>query len=368
MNGNRCSRALRHLLVANLLCASAAVAAEDNVVNFYNWSDYIGETTIADFEAEYGIEVNYDIYDNTPLVEAKLLAGGTGYDVVVHAASYSARLIPVGIFQPLDKARLPNWKHLDPEVLARFEFYDPGLRYGVPYMWGTTGFTYNVDMIRERMPDAPVDSGAMIFDPEIVSRFADCGVSFLDGPESVLPLALLYLGLNPSSSDPDELKQAEQLLKSVRPYLKYFSGGKMLLDLPNREICIAMSWSGDYAVASTRAEEAGIDINLAYTMPIEGASIWFDVAFIPSDAPHPENAHKLLNFLMRPEVIADISNFTNYANANASATALVDPSITSDPAIYPTAQLMERLHGGKLLPPKQQRLRTRVWSRLKTGI
>ena len=208
----------------------------------------------------------------------------------------------------------------------------------------------------------------MIFDPAVVSRFADCGVSFLDGPESVLPLALLYLGLNPSSSDPDELKQVEQLLKSVRPYLKYFSGGKMLLDLPNREICIAMSWSGDYAVASTRAEEAGIDINLAYTMPIEGASIWFDVAFIPSDAPHPENAHKLLNFLMRPEVIADISNFTYYANANASATALVDPFITSDPAIYPTDQLMERLHGSKLLPPKQQRLRTRVWSRLKTGI
>jgi putrescine transport system substrate-binding protein len=356
------------VLAASLLCLSVGLAGEEPVVNFYNWADYIGETTIADFEAEYGIEVNYDIYDTTPLVDAKLMAGGTGYDVVMHSAAYAARLIPVGIFQPLDKGQLPNWRHLDTSVLARFEAYDPGLQFGVPYMWGTTGFTYNVDMIRERMPDAPLDSGAMIFDPAIISRFADCGVSFLDSPEDVLPLALLHLGLNPASSDPDELKQAELMLKSVRPYLKYFSAGKMLIDLPNGEVCMAMSWSGDYATARTRAEEAGIDINLAYTMPIEGAIMWFDVAFIPVDAPHPENAHKLLNFLMRPDVIADISNFTNYANANASATPLVDPAITSDSAIYPDAEVRQRLHAGKLLPPKQQRLRTRVWSRLKTGI
>jgi putrescine transport system substrate-binding protein len=356
------------VLATSLLCLSVGLAAEEPVVNFYNWADYIGETTIADFEAEYGIEVNYDIYDNTPVVDAKLMAGGTGYDVVMHAAANATRLIPVGIFQPLNKERLPNWQHLDANVLARFEDYDPGLRFGVPYMWGTTGFTYNVDMIRERMPDAPVDSGAMIFDPAVISGFADCGVSFLDSPEDVLPLALLHLGLNPASSDPDELKQAELMLKNVRPYLKYFSAGKMLIDLPNGEVCIAMSWSGDYATAIVRAREAGIDINLAYTMPTEGAIIWFDAAFIPVDAPHPENAHKLLNFLMRPEVIADISNFTNYANANASATPLVNPAITSDPAIYPDAEVMQRLHAGKLLPPKQQRLRTRVWSRLKTGI
>lgn len=358
----------RCVLVATALAASLVWAAEKPVVNFYNWADYIGETTIADFEAEYGIKVNYDIYDSTPLVDAKLMAGGSGYDVVMHSASYAARLIPVGIFQPLDKSKLPNWRHLDPKVLERFEAFDPGLRYGVPYMWGTTGFTYNVDMIRQRMPDAPVDSGAMIFDPDIVSRFADCGVSFLDGPEDVLPLALVYLGLDPNSADPDELKQAEMLLKSVRPYIKYFSSGKMLIDLPNGEVCIAMSWSGDYASANARAQEAGIDIDLAYTMPIEGANIWFDVAFIPADAPHPNNAHLLLDYLMRPEVIADISNYTNYANANADATPLVDPAITSDPAIYPGADVMQRLHDGRMLPPKQQRLRTRVWSRLKTGV
>ncbi|MCZ6709697.1 MAG: extracellular solute-binding protein, partial [Gammaproteobacteria bacterium] len=210
---------------------------------------------------------------------------------------------------PLDKSRLPNWKHLDPVLLERFDRYDPGLKFGAPYMWGTTGFTYDVDMIRERMPDAPVDSGDLLFDPEVVSKFADCGVSLLDAPITVIPVVLVYLGYRADSMVPEELKHAELVLKSIRPYIKYFSSAKLLVDLPSREVCIAQSWSGDYSIASRRARDAGLEVNLAYTMPIEGSTIWFDGLYIPADAPHPVNAHLFLDYLLRPEVIAPISDY-----------------------------------------------------------
>ena len=355
-------------LLLGFLLAGLGRAAEQPVLNIYNWSDYVAPDTLANFERETGIKVNYDIYDSSEIVDTKLMAGSTGYDIVFHSASFTARLIPVGIMQPLDKTKLDNWHNLDPLVLATYEEFDPGLRYGVPYTWGTTGFTYNVRKILERMPDAPVHSADLVFRPEIVSRFADCGVSLLDSPTDVLPMALIYLGYDSNSVKPEELRAAEELLKAIRPYIRYFSSQKFLIDLPSEEVCIAMNWSGDYSVAKRRASEAGLDIELAYDMPVEGMPAWFDAAYIPADARHPDNAHRFLNYLLRPEVIAAVTNFVGYANANAAATALVDESLRNDPAIYPDAEVMQRLHTTRVLPPKIERLRSRSWSRVKTGM
>ena len=359
----------RILALLALSCfLSGLRAAEEKIVNFYNWADYIGPTTIADFEKEFGIKVNYDIYDTTEIVDAKLMAGRTGYDVVVHAASYSARLIEAGIYQPLDKSKLDNWKHLDPDILRVVEKLDQDNRYAAPYMWGTTGVSYNIDMLKERMPDVPLETADFFFKPEIISRFADCGVTMLDSPIDALPMALTYLGYPDNSIDPNHLGEAERLIKSIRPYIKYFSSVKMLIDLPNKEVCVAMSWSGDYSVARARAREAGIDINLGYSMLEKGISGWVDNLFIPRDAPHPDNAHILINYLLRPEVIAPVSNFIGYANCNRSATALVDPRVANDPAIYPAKDVKRRLNLSLVYSPKVERPRSRTWMRVKSGL
>lgn len=341
---------------------------EDPVLNVYNWADYIAPDTIANFEKETGIRVNYDVYDSTEVVEAKLLSGNTGYDVVFHGFRYSSRLIPIGVYRELDRAQLPLFGNLDPWVLSMMEEYDPGNRYGVPFMWGTTGFAYNVDLVAERMPDAPVESAAMLFDPEVVSRFADCGVSLLDEPTDVFPMVLLYLGLDPNSLDPADLARAEAQLKSVRPYIRYFSSTRMMNDLPNEETCIAMSWSGDYAQAMKRSAEAGAGVRLAYTAPVEGSMLWFDGVFIPADALHPGNAHRFINYLLRPEVIGNISNALFYANANLASLDYVLPEIRENAAIYPPRSERGRFDVGYVFGPKDERQRTRAWSRVKTGL
>ena len=358
----------RCLLLFAVIGPAAGVADEEPVLNVYNWADYIGATTIADFEREFGIKVNYDVYDASSTVDTKLMAGRSGYDVVVHSAGYSARLQEAGIYQELDRSKLDNWHHLDAELLAQFALYDPGNRYGVPYAWGTTGFTYNEQMILERMPDAPVHSAAMLFDPEVTSHFADCGISMLEAPTDVMPVVLAYLGLKPNSMEPEDLKAAEETLKSVRPYIEYYSSTKFLLEMPAGDLCLAASWSGDYAVATIRAREAGLDLPLKYTVPQEGSTIWFDGAYIPADAPHPNNAHLFLNYLLRPEVIAAFTNFTGYANPNASATPLVLPEYVADPAIYPDAETRQRLHVTYIAEPKVERRRTRAWTRAKSGL
>jgi putrescine transport system substrate-binding protein len=363
---------LRSLHLVASLCALAlapasAAATEPPVLNVYNWADYIGRDTLAAFTAETGIRVNYDTYESSEIVEAKLLTGGTGYDLVVHGGQYSARLIPLGIFRPLDHSRLPNWKQLDPKVLEILANYDPGNVYAAPYMWGSTGFAYNVDLVKQRIPDAPLGSGEMIFDPRYMSKLADCGVSFLDSPTDVIPMALVYLGHDANTTDPEALHEVEAMLLSVRPYVKYFSSARILNDLPNREVCVAMSWSGDYAVARGRAADAGVEIDLAYTVPSEGSIFWFDGLFIPADAPHPENAHRFIDFVLRPEVIATISNATGYANAVTAARPLLEPEILADPAIYPTEEVVRRLQLTHNLPPKIERLRTRAFARVKAG-
>jgi putrescine transport system substrate-binding protein len=253
-------------------------------------------------------------------------------------------------------------------VLKVMAGYDPGNRHGMPYMWGTTGYAINVDMVRQRMPDAPLGSGAMLFDPDVVSRFADCGVSFLDEPTDVIPLVLQYLGHDPNSLKPADIAEAEAQLKRVRPYIRYFSSSRMINDLPNRELCVAMSWSGDYAQAMNRAQEVGVDVNLAYYTPREGTVYWFDGVFIPAGAPHPQNAHLFLNYLLRPEVIGAISNETRYANANLASFPFMLPEVANDPAAYPSQQERERAVLGYIFGPKDERRRTRAWSRVKTGL
>jgi putrescine transport system substrate-binding protein len=356
------------LLLIGLLLSLGAVAAERPILNIYNWSDYIDPALIDEFEQEYGIRVNYDIYDSSEMVDTKLMTGSTGYDIVFHSASFSARLIPIGIYQPVDMSRLKNRDNIDPQIMAEMrESYGVEVT-GVPYMWGTTGLSYNVDMLRERMPDAPVDSSALVFDPEIISKFADCGVSLLEDPTSVIPMAMMYLGHPSGSVDPEHLRDVEELLRKVRPYIKYYSSTKMLLDLPSREVCIAMSWSGDYSVATRRAAEAGLDIKLAYSVPREGSVFWHDLMYIPSDAPNPDAAHLFIDYMLRPDVIARASNYTGYANANQSATRLVDPAISSDPAIYPDPETRSRLHATTILDPKQERRRSRSWTKIKSGL
>lgn len=364
-----------HKAIATTLCAvlanmplfSLANQPATNTLRLYNWADYIGEDTIANFEKSTGIKVIYDVYDGYETVQGKLLAGRTGYDLVVLNAALATPLIEAQIFQPLDKQKLPSWNNLDQDILRDEATYDPGMRYSSPYLWGSNGVTYNVDMIKARMPDAPIGSLAMIFDPKIVSRFADCGVSLLDAPTEVIPLALTYLGKDPNSTAPADIQAAQDVLMAVRPYIRKFDSSNYLTGLPNGEVCMAMTWSGDYATAIARAEEAGIKINLAYFIPKEGSLIWFDNFYIPSDASQVSNAHKFLEYLLQPEVMAGVTNYVRYANGNLPATALVNEDIRNDPAIYPDPNTRQRLFAQKVLSPTGMRLLNRTWTSVKSG-
>ena len=347
---------------------SSAYGDQEKVLNIFNWADYIDPQILIDFEQEYGIKVNYDIYDAGEVVDIKLMAGRSGYDIVIHSASASSRLQPAGIYHPIDYSRLTNWHHVDKQLVSMAEQHYSNAMEGVPYMWGTTGIAYNVDMVNQRMPDAPLDSARLVFDPQVIAKFADCGVSFLDDPQSVIAMAMIYLGYPGNSVNKQHLQEVEKLLKAVRPHIKYFSSTKMLLDLPSEEVCIAMSWSGDYSVASTRAAMAGLDIEIAYSIPKEGSVFWFDNIYIPNDAPHKENAYLFIDYILRPQVIAAASNYIGYANANHSATAFVDPEMTSDIAIYPDSATLEILQATEVLVPKLERVRSRTWTRIKTGL
>ncbi|MEP0322898.1 MULTISPECIES: polyamine ABC transporter substrate-binding protein [Hyphomicrobiales] len=358
----------RYPLAAAVLAASIAGAlAEDKVVNVYNWSDYVDEEVLAAFTAETGIEVVYDVYDNNEIVETKLLAGGSGYDVVVPSAPNVARLIQAGALQKLDKSKIPNLVHAWEAITARLSGYDPGNEYAVDYMWGTTGFGYNVAKIAERMPDAPVDSWAMIFDPEVVSKFADCGVYLLDTPEELIPAALNYLHLNPDSKETAEIEEAAKLLKTIRPYIEKFDSSEYINALANGDICLAVGYSGDVLQAADRAAEAGAGVEIQYVIPTEGAAMWFDSFIIPSDAPHPDAAHAFIDFMMRPESAAANSNYVYYANGNLESQSLLYEDVIGDPAIYPGQQTIDVLYTTTSHPPRVQRIVTRAWTNVKSG-
>lgn len=344
-----------------------AGVAEKPVLNIYNWSDYIAPDTIANFERETGITVNYDVFDSNEVLEAKLLAGTTGYDIVVPSANFVRRQLEAGLFRPLDRVMLPNYAHLDPAILTALAAHDPDNRHVIPYLWGTTGIGYNVAAVAERLPNAPLGSWDLLFDPKVAAKLADCGIALVDAPSEVFPAALHYLGLPINTTDPQEIAAAETLLMQVRPYIRYFHSSQYINDLANGEVCVAFGWNGDVLIARDRASEAGNGVEVAYFIPREGAIMWFDVMAIPRDAPHPGNAHRFLDYVLRPAVTAAVSNHVNYANANLAATPLVDPAVTGDPAIYPDAATMQRLFPAVSASPEHDRLVTRAWTRIKTG-
>ncbi|MDQ2064771.1 polyamine ABC transporter substrate-binding protein [Xinfangfangia sp. CPCC 101601] len=342
--------------------------AQAGTVNVYNWADYIGETTLADFEAATGIGVVYDLYSSSEEAQAKLLAGSSGYDVVLHAGMSMQRFIQAGVFQKLDKSKLPGLVNLDPELMKVADTSDPGAEYGVPYMWGSVGMTYNVDMVRERLgEDVDLSDLAILLDPQYASKLADCGISVLDSPTDFGYMAMKYLGIDPNTAGEAEYQKLAEVMAPVRQYITTFDNNNYLTTLPNEELCAANTWSGDYGVASARAAEAGIDINLAYFVPKTGSPGWFDFWVMPADAPNAENGHKFIDYMLQPEVIAACTNFTGYANANKAATAFVDPAIAADPAVYPDAEVMARMFTPLPQTDEQEEAMTRVWTKIKTG-
>ena len=359
---------MRLPLVAVLFWVIAAPALGQGQVNVYNWSDYIAEAELKRFEKDTGIKVNYTTYDSNEILEAKLRAGRSGYDVVVPTASpFFVRQLAANLYRPLDKARLKNWKNLDPEIMAQLAKYDPGNAHGIPWMWGTTGIGYNVEAIRKRMPDAPADSLRMIFDPAVVSKFADCGVMVLDSATDVFPAALKYLGLDPDSKKSEDLAKAAEVVKAVRPYIRKFHSSEYINALAGGDICLALGFSGDIFQARDRAAKAANKQDIAYAIPREGSLLWIDVTAIPKDAPNPDNALSFLDFLLEPKVAAASSELTGYANANVPATALLPKDISGNPLIYPPADVRAKFYTITAGNAEQTRERTRLWTTVKTG-
>ncbi len=339
----------------------------ERVVSVLNWADFIGKHTIADFERDTAIKVDYDIMDSDQALEAKILAGGSGYDVVETSTLMFSRQIKAGAYRKLDKSLLPNLKNLDPEILALYARFDPGNEHAVPYLHSLNGFAYDVDKIRERMPNAPVDSLDMLFKPDVVKRFADCGVTFLDSSRDVLQLAFVYLHLDPNTTRKEDFKAAEDLLMKVRPYIKNFDSSEYLNSLANGEYCVSMSWSSDYAISIARAKAAGLDVHLAFTVPKEGTNVDYSAFLIPADSTHVAEAYEFLNYILRPDVIAAITNDTHYGNDNIAANPLVEPEIRNDPTLYPTPEVRRRMFLSNEVSQATERVVTRTWTRIKTA-
>jgi putrescine transport system substrate-binding protein len=340
---------------------------EDKVLNVYNWSDYIEPSVLAQFTQQTGIKVNYDVFDSNAVLETKLLTGHTNYDVVVPSAPFLKRQISAGVFQKLDKSQLPNLKNLDPQMMKQIAVYDPDSDHSVPYMWLTSGPGYNVAKIKERMPDAPVDSLRMFYDPAVISKFKDCGVSVLDEPPEVVDTVLIYLGKDPRAQSLEDLKAAETVLLAIRPYVRYVHSSRYIDDLANGETCLALGWSGDVKQARDRAQDAGKGIEIRYNIPKEGTIMNFDMLAVPADAPHPHNALLFINYLLDAEVAAKNSNLVKYANVNTPSTPLLVDAVKGDPNIYPPPDILAKLVPEPPRSQDYQRQLTRTWTRFKTG-
>ena len=351
--------------VAVLGLGSTAFADE---VRVYNWSDYIDEELLTKFEEETGLKLVYDVFDSNEVLETKMLAGGSGYDVVVPTADFLQRQIAAGAFQPLDYSKLSNAGNLWDVVKARTETYDPGGEHAINYMWGTTGIGVNVGKVTEILgDDAPINSLELVFNPDNMSKLADCGVYFLDAPTEVIPAALTYLGLDPNSRDKDEIEKAGEVLMGVRPYVTKFHSSEYISALANGEICVAIGWSGDVLQSRDRAAEADNGVEVAYNAPKEGAQMWFDMMAIPADAPNPEGAHKFLNFIMDAQNMAAASNYVYYANGNLASQEFLFEDVIGDNAIYPDEETLGTLYTVQPLDPKTQRTVTRLWTKIKSG-
>ena len=360
-------------IVAALALAPAAMAApQQRVVNFYNWSDYIDPTVLDDFSKESGIKVRYDTFDSNDTLEAKLLAGKSGYDVVVPTAYFLARQITAGVFQKLDKEKLPNLVNAWPEIARRLAVYDPGNQYAVNYMWGTTGIGYNVNAVRKILGSDAAAAAAMgswdaVFDPEKIAKFKDCGIHLLDSSDDIISAALHFLQLDPNSSDPGDLEKAAALLTKIRPYVRKFHSSEYLNALASGEICFVVGFSGDIKQAQKRAAEAKGAVAIGYSIPREGAQLWFDNLAIPKDAPDPAEAHALVDYLLKPEVAAKNTNYISYANGNLASQKFIDKAILDDRTIYPDDATMAKLYTITAHDQKTQRLINRLWTRIKTG-
>ncbi|WP_412506291.1 polyamine ABC transporter substrate-binding protein [Roseovarius sp. SYSU LYC5161] len=356
------------ILTTTAALALGAASATAEEVRVYNWSDYIDEDLLTKFEEETGLDLIYDVFDSNELLETKMLAGGSGYDVVVPSGTFLQRQISAGAFQKLDKSKLPNLEHMWDVIQERTATYDPGHEYSINYMWGTTGIGVNVDEVKEALgDDAPMGSLDLLFDPENMEKLADCGVHFLDAPVEMIPAALAWLGENPDSHDPDIIAKAEPVLAAVRPHVQKFHSSEYINALANGDICVAFGWSGDVLQARWRAEEADNGVNIAYNAPSEGALMWFDMMAIPADAPNPEGAHKFLNFIMDPDNIAAASNYVYYANGNKDSQELLVEDVIGDPAVYPDEDTLENLYTTRPYPAKVQRVVTRMWTKIKSG-
>ena len=356
------------LLALSLMGAMAGAAqADDKVLHVYNWSDYIAPDTIANFEKESGIKVVYDVFDSNETLEAKLLAGKSGYDIVVPSNSFLAKQIKAGVYQELDKSKLSNYGNLNKSLLKAVSVSDPDNKHAFPYMWGSMGIGYNPEKVKAALGVDKIDSWDVLMKPENIAKLKSCGVSFLDSPTEMLPVALHYLGLPTDTTKKADLKQAEDLFMKIRPSIGYFHSSKYISDLANGNICVAVGYSGDIEQAKTRAAEAGGKVKIAYDIPKEGAGSFFDMVAIPKDAENVEAAYAFMNYLLKPDVMAAITNSVRFPNGNEKATALVDKDITSDPGIYPSAEVQSKLYAIADMPAATQREMTRSWTKIKSG-
>jgi putrescine transport system substrate-binding protein len=361
---------LNKLTLLMILFYSLALhAEEEKVLNIYNWLDYIAPDTISNFEKETGIKVRYDMFDSNEVLENKIMSGKSDYDLVVPSAQFLANQIKANVFQPIDKAKLTNLKNIDPAMLKILQGNDPNNAHGIPYLWGTTGLGFNKNLLVSRLGAAqPLDTWSLIFDPAIVSKLKDCGVTMLNAPDEVLRAALFYKGLDPNSTNiADYEKAAYETMMAVRPYISNFNSSQYIDGLASGEVCLSLGWPGDISIASANAAEAKKNVELVYIIPKEGAGIWFDMMAIPSNAKHPNNALLFMNYIMRPDVIAAISNSVGYPNPNTASLPLIDKSLLNNPNIYPPAAIKSRLYGLKALPPDVSKAMLRVWTKVKTG-
>ncbi|MCX7933074.1 MAG: polyamine ABC transporter substrate-binding protein [Rhodovarius sp.] len=359
----------RLILAALMLLASALPGAAQNTLHVFNWSDYIDPYMVDRFQRETGIRIRYDVYDSLETLEARLSAGRSGFDIIVPTSEPTfARLVRAGALRPLDMSLIPNARHLDPELMARVAAVDPGNRHGVIYLWGTVGLGIRPDRIRALAPDAATDSLSLLLDPANARRLARCGIAVMDSATDVLPSVLRYLGRNPDSGEQADLRAAEQALLAIRPFLRAIPPSSAIVDaLANGELCLALSYSGDVIQAASRAREANRPFEIRYIAPREGAQLWFDMLAIPADAPNPEAAHRFINFLLQPEVMANITNHVRYPSAVPAARALLSPDVANDPSVYPDPAALAQAFVAGTPPPAVERARARLWSRFKGG-
>ncbi|WP_428642715.1 extracellular solute-binding protein [Roseibium sp.] len=358
---------MKKLLIGVALSATVSAPLSAEELKIFNWAEYIGPETIANFEKETGIDVTYDTYDSIEMLETRILAGGSGFDVVVAAGPTAQRFISAGLVEPLDAAALSNQGNIDPEISERVEGFDPGSKHIVPYMWGTVGIGYNPAKVEEVLPGADMTDLSVIFQPDNAAKLAECGLAVINSPNEVLGVALNYLGAAPYGNDKGDMKKAEALVASIRPSVRYFDSVKPIDDLATGEICAALMYSGDAGIAAYAAEEANNGVDVEFSIPQQGTLAYVDSFLVLADSTNKEAAHVFLDYMMRPEVIADASNFVFFANANAASKEFVDPAITGNPNIYPPTEIMERLYAEIPLGNKAQRLRSRTWTRIKTG-